>query len=153
MVMAHEIAHLKLRHATAALGRGVAVGVLLSMVSTELGRNAAGAVLGQAGTITTLSFNREQEREADEIALRVLAQEYGHVGGAADLFAVMLNLQQRAATVPQVEFLQTHPLTASRMAAIEAWAALNNVPADGPRRPLPPAIAAEAKRYKPEQGK
>jgi beta-barrel assembly-enhancing protease len=81
MVMAHEIAHLKLRHATAALGRGVAVGVLLSVISTELGRSAAGGVLGQAGVLTSLSFNRDQEREADEVALRVIAREYGHLGG------------------------------------------------------------------------
>ena len=48
MVMAHELAHLKHRHVSAALGRGVAVGVILSVVSAELGRSAASGVLGQA---------------------------------------------------------------------------------------------------------
>ncbi|MBA3254625.1 MAG: M48 family metallopeptidase [Burkholderiaceae bacterium] len=144
MVMAHELAHLKYRHVSAALGRGVAVGVILSVVSAELGRNAAGGVLGQAGVVTLLSFNREQERAADEAALSALHAEYGHVGGALDLFDVFARLpnQQRDPSVPAVEFLRTHPLTANRIAAIRQWAVDNDAAIDGPRRPLPPGIAA-----------
>ena len=144
MVMAHELAHLKYRHVSAALGRGVAVGVILSVVSAELGRNAAGGVLSQAGVATLLSFNRDQEREADEAALRALHAEYGHVGGAIDLFDLFARLpnSQRDPNVPAVEFLRTHPLTANRIAAIKQWAVDNGAAVDGPRRPLPPGIAA-----------
>ncbi|MGB2816815.1 MAG: M48 family metallopeptidase [Burkholderiaceae bacterium] len=142
MVMAHEIAHLQHRHASAALGRGVAVGLLLSVVSAELGRSAAAGVLNQAGLATTLSFNRDQERQADDVALQVLAQEYGHLGGAIDLFRTMAALPGADSAVPQVEMLRTHPLTRNRQQAIEQWAKRNNVPIDGARRPLPPAIAA-----------
>jgi hypothetical protein len=46
------------------------------------------------------------------------------------------------AAVPQVELLRTHPLTRNRQQAIEQWAKRHNVPLDGARRPLPPAIAA-----------
>lgn len=143
MVMAHEIAHLKHRHPAAALGRGVAVGVILSLVSADLGRTAAGGVLTQAGTVTLLSFNRDQERQADEEALRVLAAEYGHVGGALDLFAVFARAQaeQAAALVPTVEFLATHPLTANRVAAVRRWAAQNGRSVEGARRPLAGAVA------------
>ena len=148
MVMAHELAHLKYRHVSAALGRGVAVGVILSVVSAELGRNAAGGVLGQAGVVTLLSFNREQERAADGAALSALHAEYGHVGGALDLFDVFARLpnQQRDPSAPAVEFLRTHPLTANRIAAIKQWAVGNDAPIDGPRRPLPPGIAALRKQ-------
>ena len=144
MVMAHELAHLKHRHASAALGRGVAVGVILSVVSAELGRNAAAGVLSQASMATLLSFNREQEREADEAALGALHAEYGHVGGAIDLFDVLARLpnEQPVTNAPTVEFLRTHPLTANRIAAIKQWAADNGAAIDGPRRSLPPAIAA-----------
>jgi predicted Zn-dependent protease len=142
MVMAHEMAHLQHRHASAALGRGVAVGLILSVVSAELGRSAAAGVLSQAGLATTLSFNRDQEREADDAALQVLAREYGHLGGAIDLFRTMAALPGADAAVPQVELLRTHPLTRNRQQAIEQWAKRNNVPLDGARRPLPPAIAA-----------
>jgi predicted Zn-dependent protease len=144
MVMAHELAHLKYRHASAALGRGVAVGVILSVVSAELGRNAAAGVLSQASMATLLSFNRDQEREADEAALRALHGEYGHVGGAINLFDIFARLpnEQRESKVAMVEFLRTHPLTENRIAAIKQWAVENNAAIDGARRPLPPAIAA-----------
>lgn len=144
MVMAHELAHLKYRHVSAALGRGVAVGVILSVVSAELGRSAAASVLSQASIATLLSFTRDQERDADEAALRALYAEYGHVGGAIDLFDVLARLPNEQGTVsaPTVEFLRTHPLTANRIEAIKQWAANNGATTDGPRRPLPPAIAA-----------
>ena len=144
MVMAHELAHLKYRHASAALGRGVAVGVILSVVSAELGRNAAAGVLSQASMATLLSFNRDQEREADAAALRALHAEYGHIGGAIDLFDVLARLpsEQRESKVAAVEFLRTHPLTANRISAIKQWAVETGAAIEGPRRPLTPAIAA-----------
>lgn len=144
MVMAHELAHLKYRHPAQALGRGLGVGIVLSVVSSELGQSAAGGVLSQAGVTTLMAFNREQEREADDEALRVLAAEYGHVGGALDLFNVFLRLpaESRAAGAAQIEFLRTHPLTASRAEAVRAWAQPRAVALDGARRPLPPALAA-----------
>lgn len=144
MVMAHELAHLKYRHPAAALGRGVAVGMLLSVVSADLGRSAAGGALSQAGLLTLLSFNRDQERQADAEALRVLAAEYGQIGGAIDLFAAFAALPgaQRDGTLPAIEFVQTHPLTAHRSAAVAEWARSRGVPLDGARRPLPPALAA-----------
>ena len=142
MVMAHEMAHLQHRHASAALGRGVAVGVILSVVSAELGRSAAAGVLSQAGLATTLSFTRDQEREADEAALAALAREYGHLGGAMDLFRTMAHLPGANSALPQVELLRTHPLTRNRRLAIEEWARRNNVPLGGVQRPLPSVIAA-----------
>ena len=142
MVMAHEIAHLKYRHASAALGRGVAIGVILSVVSAELGRGAAAGVLSQAGLATTLSFTRDQERAADEAALAAVAAEYGHLGGAVDLFRTMAGLPGADSKLAQVELLRTHPLTRSRQLAIEDWARRRGVALDGPRRPLPAAIAA-----------
>lgn len=142
MVMAHEMAHLQHRHASAALGRGVALGVLLSVISSELGRSAASGVLSQAGLATTLSFTRDQEREADDVALAVVAREYGHLGGAMDLFQLMATLPGAGSAAPQIEFLRTHPLTRNRQLAIQEWARRHGVPLDGARRPLPPALAA-----------
>lgn len=143
MVMAHEIAHLKHRHPAAALGRGVAVGVVLSLVSADLGRSAAGGALTQAGTVTLLTFNRDQERQADEEALRVLAAEYGHLGGALDLFEVFVRAQAQAlgGSLPAIEFLATHPLTANRIEAVRHWAAEHGLSVHGQRRPLADALA------------
>jgi predicted Zn-dependent protease len=147
-VMAHELAHLKHRHPAAALGRGVAVGLVLSLVSAELGRSFGGSVLSQAGMVTLLTFNRDQEREADAEALRVIAAEYGHVGGALDLFAAFA--QQRSAVAAAAEqaipeFMRTHPMTESRVQAVHDWARANGKSVDGPRRALPAAIAAASR--------
>lgn len=152
MVMAHEIAHLKHRHPAAALGRGVAVGVILSLVSADLGRSAAGGVLTHTGTVTLLSFNRDQERQADEEALRVVAAEYGHVGGALELFEVFSRAQaERAgAGAPAVEFLATHPLTPNRIESVRRWATQHGRALDGPRQPLSTALAAV--RAQPQAG-
>jgi len=155
MVMAHEIAHLAYRHPAQALGRGVALGLVLSLVSAELGRSAAGGVLGRTGMVTVLAFNRDQERQADEEALRVLAAEYGHVGGALELFGVFSSLSGATGGIgaPQVEFLSTHPITGNRIESVRDWARANGKTVDGPRRPLPPAISAlrEAARAKAKE--
>lgn len=146
MVMAHELAHLKHRHPAAALGRGVAVGLILSVVSAELGRSFGGGVLSQTGMMTLLSFNRRQEREADEEALRVVAAEYGHLGGALELFELFA---AEASSRPGLlaegavpELLRTHPLTAARQQAVRDWASAHGIAIDGPRRMLPAPIAA-----------
>jgi predicted Zn-dependent protease len=42
----------------------------------------------------------------------------------------------------ELEFLRTHPLTDNRIRAVREWAHKHGKAIDGPRRPLPPAIAA-----------
>ena len=66
MVMAHELAHLKYRHASAALGRGVAAGVILSVVSAEACPRAASGWLSQAVWQRCCRSIATWEREADE---------------------------------------------------------------------------------------
>jgi hypothetical protein len=41
--------------------------------------------------------------------------------------------------------MRTHPMTAARVESVREWARANGKPADGARRPLPPAIAALAR--------
>jgi predicted Zn-dependent protease len=146
MVLAHEMAHLKYRHPAASLGRGVATGLVLSVVSAELGRSVGGTMLTQAGMVALLRFNREQERDADAEALRVLAQEYGHLAGAVELFDVFGRVASAGASgfaeraVPEV--LRTHPLTGSRVEAVHAWARERGKSLDGRKTPLPAALVA-----------
>jgi predicted Zn-dependent protease len=145
LVLAHEIAHAKLRHPASSLGRGIAVGLTLSLVSAGVGEGAAGGALQTAGTLPLLKYSRDQESDADAEALAALAAVYGHVGGARDAFSVMSRLG--APGVPQVAVLRTHPLTAERIAAVDRIAAERGWKLDGERRPLPPALA----RLKPEK--
>jgi Zn-dependent protease with chaperone function len=151
LVMAHEIAHAKLRHPASSLGRGIAVGLTLSLISAGVGEGAAGGALQTAGTLPLLKYSRDQESNADAAALAALAAVYGHVGGARDAFSVMSRLAAPGA--PQVAVLRTHPLTAERIAAVDRIAAERGWKLDGERRPLPPALARlkTDKSSKPEK--
>ena len=115
MVLAHEVAHIKHRHPIRSAGRGVVIGLALSMVSSSLGNAMVDTVLGQAGQVTVLSFSRDHEKESDQTALDTLVKLYGHVEGATDLFQV-LKKQEKISVMP--EFYSSHPLTDKRLQKI-----------------------------------
>ncbi len=138
-VLAHEIAHAKLRHPASGLGRGVAVGIVLSLVSGGMGRSLAGDPVQAAGMLPLLKYNRDQERAADEEALAAVAAVYGHVGGAREVFAVLGKLGRDEST--RVGILETHPLGSERLARVDELARLRGWAPDGPVRELPPALA------------
>ena len=149
MVMAHEIAHARLRHPASSLGRGIAVGLVLSMVSVGVGDGAAGGAVQTAGVLPLLKYSRNQESDADAEALAALAAVYGHVGGARDLFNAFGKLSTSEAAPTSI--LRTHPLTQDRMGAVERLAMQRGWKLDGERRPLPPALA-QLKAEKAEKG-
>lgn len=134
MVMAHEVAHIRYRHPIRSMGRGVVIGVALSMVSSSLGNAMVDKVLGHAGNITVLSYSRDQEQEADETALKTLVKMYGHVEGAIDLFEVLKKQEKRSLTP---EFYSSHPLTDKRLQRIGKFRSNLGDSADGKKTPLP----------------
>jgi beta-barrel assembly-enhancing protease len=146
MVLAHEMAHAHLRHPARGLGRGVAVGILLSTVSSSLS-GLAGDQLNKAGMLPVLKFSRDQEADADAMAFAAIARRYGHLGGAQDLFARFSALREGHVQGPEV--LQTHPLDAQRVANLKASATQQGWRLDGARRPLPPALQALQKKAAP----
>jgi predicted Zn-dependent protease len=140
MVVAHEIAHVKHRHPIASIGRGVAIGAMLSLVSSTAGQSVAGSVLGQAGLLTQLTFSRAQEEQADETALAALATAYGHVAGATDLFQRLQAGEGRIGeSLPQ--FMLTHPHLSERVERMEALARARGWVSDAQKSPLPAALA------------
>lgn len=141
MVLAHEMAHAKLRHPVKSLGRGVAVGIILTVISASVGRGAAGDLTAVSGSLTLLKFSRDQEREADALALQALARYYGHIGGAHDVFRLLQAASERP-EAGQIEMLSTHPLSTERIDHITRLAVANGWPADGARKQLPSALAA-----------
>jgi Zn-dependent protease with chaperone function len=137
-VLAHEIAHVKLRHPVRAAGRGVAVGLILAAVGVGTGGPAADIVAG-TGSVALLNFSRRQEADADREALAALRALYGHAGGSAQVFELLAASGRSDAR--RIAMLQTHPLSAERIAAAAAFAASHGWAADGARTPLPPALA------------
>lgn len=116
MVIAHEMAHITQRHPVQALSRGALFQLLLLMVTGGQGMDGISGVLGQAGLLTVLSFNREMERDADREAIDLLLARYGHLQGADEFFQKMLSLQ---GDTGWVQWAQTHPGVGERLSAIE----------------------------------
>lgn len=142
MVMAHEIAHVKHRHPIVALGRGMVVGLALAALTNFSGNNLAGTMLSDAGLLTVLSFNRDQEAEADRSALAALARHYGHASGADAFFLGVQGLPDNKLHESTPTFLKTHPATQDRIEKLRTLAQKNGWALDRPTVPIPEAIQA-----------
>jgi predicted Zn-dependent protease len=120
------------------MGRGMALALLLGFVSSDAGAAAAQAALNQAAGLALLGYSRDQERAADQAALRALVAAYGHTGGATALFAHLGEAEQEG----PLPALSTHPLTADRRQAIESQAREAGWPTTGTLTPLPAVLVA-----------
>jgi len=130
MVIAHEIAHVQQRDPIVALGRGVVVGLFLSAITGYSTDQFVSSIISDTGTLTVLGFDRKQEQRADEIALTALAEYYGHVNGADELFKTFLRLENEHG-IYAPEFFSTHPLSDDRIKEIQTQADKNNWPTKG----------------------
>jgi Zn-dependent protease with chaperone function len=132
-VLGHELGHFAARDHLRALGRGLILGfVMRAVVGAGAGEAAVPAL---ASELASRGFARDQERDADAFALRLLAAEYGHVAGADAFFRRLPDsgggLARRAAA-----WLATHPVSESRIAALHALAARERFSPTGPLRNL-----------------
>lgn len=138
-LLAHEIAHVKHRHVAANMGHGLAVALVLSVVTPEGGAQAAQGLLGGAAQLALLGYSRDAERLADAEALAASVALYGHAGGLAALFKVM---PQADGTPAGTAWLRSHPDTVERLAALEAAAAAKGAAMVGVVTPLPGVLKA-----------
>ncbi len=136
MVIAHEIAHIKHRDPIIALGRGVVIGLFLTTLAGFSTDNLINKIVTDTGTLTILGFSREQERRADEIALKALAKHYGHVNGADSLFNTFIKKENKISKY-MPEFFSTHPLSNNRIKEMHRLAQTNNWSIEGETTPLP----------------
>jgi len=137
MVLAHEIAHIKFRHPIHGLGRGVLVGLVMSVISSSIGDVIMQNFISEAGILTVLKFSRDMERESDKAALESVISLYGHMKGADDLFKV---LQQETEGGELYEFFSTHPLTENRISSIHKKSAQHRNSKGAKVTPLPKAF-------------
>jgi predicted Zn-dependent protease len=137
-LLAHEIAHVKHRHVVAGMGHGLAVVLLVSVVTPDGAAQAAQSMLGNATQLALLGYSREAERQADAEALQASVAMYGHAEGLARLFATLPKAEAAAGTA----WLRTHPETTERLALLQAAAAAQGAPWRGPATPLPAALRA-----------
>ncbi|XOV82697.1 MAG: M48 family metallopeptidase [bacterium] len=138
MVLAHEIAHIKLRHPIVAMSRGLTVAVALSSLFGVTDNAFVGRIVEWIGYSSTLSYSRDQERDADAFATRLLIDHYGHLNGAEDLFEAFQNAysdNEIQGMMPTVDFLSTHPGLDERIEALREQA--KALGASGTPVPLP----------------
>lgn len=123
-VMAHELAHLSQRHFARTVEEAkrrqlpTLVGVLASVALIATGQGQAGMAaltsLQAANQQNALTFSRLHEQEADRVGMQTLVKSGFNPSAMPNMFQHMQALYGRSNHVP--EFLQTHPVTQSRIA-------------------------------------
>lgn len=126
-VMAHEIAHIKLRHPITALGKGVGLAVLAASVAGASGSAAGEFLFGSSASLTMLKFSRDQESAADLEAAIALERLYGDIGGFSGLFKTFATLEgEHGSNYGQMELFSSHPYSEKRWQYLQAQAEKNN---------------------------
>jgi Zn-dependent protease with chaperone function len=152
-LLAHEIGHVKHRHVVANAGRGLALSLMLGMISSDAGAAAAQGVLGQATSLALLSYSREQETECDDDALDAVAAMYGHAGGFTQLFEALRKAEAERARIfgggVAIERLRSHPLADTRLEHARQRGAANGWQITGTATPLPAALVVAPKKAAP----
>lgn len=131
-VIAHEIGHVEQRHIARMLAKqrestAIAIGtLLLALLAARSNSSSAGdltqaAILGgQAAAIQKqLNFSRDNEREADRVGFQTLQAAGFDVTAMATFFGRMQQSSRIYETAAPA-YLRTHPLTAERIADIQA---------------------------------
>jgi predicted Zn-dependent protease len=121
-VLAHEVGHVELQHALRAI-KGSRLTSALTVLAVESAKNLAGDTLAQVteafegsilditGTIMNSGYARKQERQADEVAIRIMRQ----VGYDPRGLVRMLEEMGRQLKPGGMDFAKTHPPPADRV--------------------------------------
>jgi predicted Zn-dependent protease len=141
MIMAHEIAHAANRDVAANMGGVLLLQLVLGTVVGVSPEMVDGLIWGP-NALLLRQFSRDAETRADRDGLAAVAATYGHVAGADGFFRILLD--ELGETVPDEgpEFLNTHPLTAKRIAELGALAMERGWALEGTATALPRPLAA-----------
>ena len=122
-VIAHEIAHVELRHGMQMMDRGRSVGsrttmttlagILLSMANPAVG---AATLYGgiAAGQQEMINYTRENEYEADRLGVGLMQSAGFQADGMVGFFRIMQNMALNSGG-NSIEYLRTHPLDTNRI--------------------------------------
>lgn len=119
MVLGHEVAHVHHRDPLLGTGRGMLIQLAISALS---GNGIDPSAANVSSEVILMSYSREQELAADELALQLLYERYGHVGGATTLFEI---IDDDIESYELEELLSTHPDTDARIERMQELTAEN----------------------------
>jgi predicted Zn-dependent protease len=127
-VLAHEMQHVRHRHATRALVQHASTGLLVTLLTGDVsGFGAFG--LEMAATLAALRYSRQSEEEADRDGTRLLEAAGLDPAG---LLRFLESLEPKPTTPYALTYLSTHPSPTERAARLRALVAA----APAPRGPL-----------------
>ena len=156
-VMAHEIAHVALRHGTAQATKAqkFQIGAIAGQILGAIVGGAAGSVIAQGSNFGLgayfLKYGREYEREADLLGAQILARAGYDPRRMADMFRT---IEQQGKSAGGPEWLSSHPNPGNRYEAIMKEAQSLRIEGNAPSNAefsnvrsrlsqLPPAYTAE----------
>jgi len=117
-VIGHEMAHALREHSRERISRAYAQQLALAGVAVVTG--AGEGAMNLAGTVASVTFqlphSREQESEADEIGLELMARAGYDPNAAVNVWKKMMSAEQGG--TPQ--FLSTHPSPQTRIKDLES---------------------------------
>ena len=125
-VIAHELSHVVLRHATAQATKGqkFQLGALAGQILGSLVGGRTGTVISQGSQIGIgtyfMKYSREYEREADLLGVQIMARAGYDPRDMASMFQTIARRGGNGGP----EWLSDHPSPANRYAAINREAAL-----------------------------
>ena len=133
-VLAHEIAHVTLNHATARSELELRSALVSRVVADVLNDPDTGAQLKSQSRFALARFSREQELEADAAGVRTLARA-GYDPFAAGRFLTGLSrstvLKSGVGNAAEPDLLATHPGTAERVGLVTRAARRSGAPGIG----------------------
>lgn len=138
MLLAHEVAHVKLRHPVKALSKGVLISLMFAVVSGQSNSDVTGILAGTS-QLALLGFSRSQEQDADNEAIKLSNNYYQHTQGASELFNVLL-LESKKANVETLALLRSHPEVLERINKVKVLSQANNWRQQGNVKMLPKDI-------------
>jgi hypothetical protein len=128
-VMAHEIAHVALRHGTAQATKGqkFQIGAIAGQILGAIVGGAAGTVISQGSQFGLgayfLKYGREYERQADLLGSQIMARAGYDAREMANMFRIIQEQGGRGGP----EWLSSHPNPANRSEAIVKEASMLRV--------------------------
>jgi Zn-dependent protease with chaperone function len=165
-VMAHEIAHVALRHGTAQATKGekFQIGAIAGQVLGAIVGGRLGSVIAQGSQFGLgayfLKYGREYERQADLLGAQIMARAGYDPRRMADMFRT---IEQQSGERSGPEWLSSHPNPGNRYEAIQREAASLRIEGTAPSqaefqsaqsrlRGMSPAYTAEQIARAKQQG-
>lgn len=133
-VIAHEIAHVTARHSARRYSKNIGTNVLANILGTIANNPMIGNLINQSAVLYLLSYSRDQEYEADKLAVRYMNRAGFDSKEMANFLEIMGKYSKFEAkkmdrkSRNNSDFLSTHPSSIKRVLAVLEKSKNNIIP-------------------------